>query len=88
MIQQREDKCLIRSNKKVQSCINKHFKKYDIVAKDIVEKARKQGLSFNESALSIYRNHGHAKNGLSATDVLWICKQFKIRLSLDIKYFG
>lgn len=86
MITYREAKCLIRDNKKIRGCINRHMKKADITGKELVEKAQKAGLAFSEPALSIYRRYGNAKNGLSANDVLWICKQFKIRLSLDIKY--
>ena len=88
MITYRESKCLIRDSKKIRLLINRHMKKNEISGKDLVEKARKNGLSFSESALSVYRRYGNAQNALSAADVLWICKNFKIRLSLDIKYFG
>lgn len=82
MITYQNQRCLVRESKKIRTLLNKRFNELELTGKQIYLDAKNNGRKFNEQTLSRYRKHGNVVNTLSASDIIWLCDKYSIKLTL------
>lgn len=80
-----KNRCVIRESDKLRGLLNARFKQLSLTARDVTIDANRNGRKFNEQQLSRYRNHGNINNGVSTSDLIWLCDKYCIELKLRTK---
>lgn len=79
------NKCIVKDSKKIKRLLNERFDKSELTNRKITMNAKLKGRTFTEQCLSRYRNHGNVKNTLATDDIMWLCEEYKIELTLIAK---
>ena len=84
MITQKVNKCLVRDSIEIRTALNNHLRLFDITRRKLVEDSKSYGCKFSESQLSRYLKHGNVKGSIRVSDIMWLCENFKINITLKI----
>ena len=75
-------RCLVKDSKVIRALLHARFEELELSSREIVKRANAKGEMMADCTLCRYLKHGNIKGSLTQENIIFLCKEYGIKLEL------